>query len=290
MKVCGFSFLKNAVKFDYPAAEAIRSILPVCDLFIVAVGDCDDGTAEMVQKIDPKIQVLRTVWDEKSRDGGRVLALETDKAFQAIPADYDWAFYIQGDEVVHEQYLPAIRKAMQDNLPDTKVEGLLFKYLHFFGSYDYVGQAHSWYRREIRIVRNRKDVFSYRDAQGFRIKPNRKLNVVLIDAYIYHYGWTREPQALQEKELSKVKLYHDDNWIASVFKKGAKYDYEQAQEPIRRFDGTHPAVMKERIARKNWDFKPDLSIRFYSPKDRFKRTMLKLTGWIPGEYRNYKLL
>jgi hypothetical protein len=290
MKVCGFSFLKNAVKFDYPAAEAIRSILPVCDLFIVAVGDCDDGTAEMVQNIDPKIQVVRTVWDENFRDGGRVLALETDKAFQAIPSGYDWAFYIQGDEVVHEQYLPAIRKAMQDNLSDTKVEGLLFKYLHFFGSYDYVGQAHSWYRREVRIVRNRKDVFSYRDAQGFRIKPNRKLNVVLIDACIYHYGWTREPQALQEKELSKVKLYHDDNWVASVFKKGVKYDYEQAHEPIRRFDGTHPAVMQGRIARKNWDFKPDLSIKFYSPKDRFKRTMLRLTGWIPGEYRNYKLL
>jgi hypothetical protein len=290
MKVCGFSFLKNAVKFDYPAAEAIRSILPVCDHFIVAVGDCDDGTAEMAQRIDPKIQVVRTVWDEKFREGGRVLALETDKAFQAIPAEYDWAFYIQGDEVVHEQYLPAIRKAMEDNLANTNIEGLLFKYLHFFGSYDFVGQAHSWYRREIRVVRNRKDIFSYRDAQGFRVKPNRKLNVVLIDAYIYHYGWTREPEALQEKELSKIKLYHDDSWISNFFRKGKKYDYELAHEPIRRFDGTHPAVMKERIARKNWDFNPDLSIKFFSPKDRFKRTMFKLTGWIPGEYRNYKLL
>lgn len=290
MKVCGFSFLKNAVKFDYPAAEAIRSILPVCDHFIVAVGDCDDGTAEMVQRIDPKIQVVRTVWEEKFREGGRVLALETDKAFQAIPAEYDWAFYIQGDEVVHEQYLPAVRKAMEDNFANTDVEGLLFKYLHFFGSYDYVGQAHSWYRREIRVVRNRKDVFSYRDAQGFRIKPNRKLHVVLIDAYVYHYGWTREPEALQEKENAKIKLYHDDSWISSFFKRGKRFDYEQAHEPIRRFDGTHPAVMKERIARKNWDFKPDLSINFYSPKDRFKRTMYRLTGWIPGEYRNYKLL
>jgi hypothetical protein len=290
MKVCGFSFLKNAVKFDYPAAEAIRSILPVCDHFIVAVGDCDDGTAEMVQQISPKIQVIRTVWEEKHRDGGRVLALETDKAFQAIPAEYDWAFYIQGDDVVHEKYLPAVRKAMEDNLANTKVEGLLFKYLHFFGSYDFVGQAHSWYRREIRVVRNRKDVFSYRDAQGFRIRPNRKLHVVLIDAYVYHYGWTREPEALQQKEQAKIKLYHDDSWISSFFRKGKKYDYDGAQEPIRRFDGTHPAVMKERIARKNWDFKPDLSIKFYSPKDRFKRTMFKLTGWIPGEYRNYKLL
>ncbi len=290
MKVCGFSFLKNAVKFDYPAVEAIKSILPLCDKVIVAVGDCDDGTAEMVQAIDPKVEIIRTVWDESFREGGRVLALETDKAFQAIPPEYDWAFYIQGDEVMHEQYVPTVREAMKKYVDDPKVEGLLFKYLHFFGSYDYVGQAHSWYRREIRIVRNRKDIFSYRDAQGFRVRPNRKLNVKLIDAYMYHYGWTREPNALQEKEKAKIKLYHDDNWIASFFRKGAKYEYEQAQEPIRRFDGTHPAVMKARIARKNWDFQPDLSIKFYSPKDRFKRTMFKWVGWIPGEYRNYKLL
>ena len=290
MKVCGFSFLKNAVKFDYPAIEAIKSILPVCDHFIVAVGDCDDGTAEMVQSLDPKVQIVRTVWDESFRNGGRVLALETDKAFQAIPPEYDWCFYIQGDEVVHEQYLPNIRKAMEDNLANTKVEGLLFKYLHFFGSYDFVGQAHSWYRREIRIVRNRKDIFSYRDAQGFRIKPNRKLHVVLIDAYIYHYGWTREPEALQQKEEAKIKLYHDDSWISNFFVKSKKYEYQEKHEPIRRFDGTHPAVMKARIARKNWDYNPNLSYDYRSFKDRFKRTMFKLFGWIPGEYRNYKLL
>lgn len=290
MKVCGFSFLKNAVKFDYPAVEAIKSILPICDHFVVAVGDCDDGTAEMVQSIDPKIDVIRTVWDERSRDGGRVLALETDKAFQAIPAEYDWAFYVQGDEVVHEQYLPVIYKAMQDNLSANEVEGLLFNYLHFFGSYDFVGLKYNWYRREIRIVRNRKDIFSYRDAQGFRVKPNRKLNVKLIDAYIYHYGWTREPQALQEKETAKIKLYRDDNWISSFFKKGKSFDYEEAQQPIKRFEGTHPLVMKERIARKNWDYKPDLSIKYTSKKDMIKRTIFKLTGWLPGEYRNYKLL
>lgn len=290
MKVCGFSFLKNAVKFDYPAVEAIKSILPVCDHVIVAVGDGDDNTEEVIKAIDPKIEVIRTVWDENFREGGRVLAMETDKAFQAIPAEYDWAFYIQGDEVVHEQYIPAIRKAMETYLNDQRVEGLLFNYLHFFGSYDFVGQAHSWYRREIRVVRNRKDVFSYRDAQGFRIKPNRKLYTKLIDAYIYHYGWTREPGALQQKEKAKIKLYHDDNWIKNFFRKSETYDYEVMHEPIKRFDGTHPAVMKERILRKNWDFKPDLSIQYYSMKDWFKRTMRNLTGWIPGEYKNYKIL
>ncbi|MEJ0030803.1 MAG: hypothetical protein WDO15_10740 [Bacteroidota bacterium] len=110
MKVCGFSFLKNAVKFDYPAAEAIRSILPVCDHFIVAVGDCDDGTAEMVRNIDPKVQVIRTVWDEGFREGGRVLALETDKAFQAILRNTTGAFTYRAMKLFTNSICPPFAK------------------------------------------------------------------------------------------------------------------------------------------------------------------------------------
>lgn len=290
MKVCGFTFIRNAVKFDYPVVEAIRSILPLCDAFIVAVGNSEDGTARLVASIDPKVRVLNTIWDESQRGGGRVLALETDKAFQAIPAEYDWAFYIQGDEVVHEKYLQTVRQEMEKNLNDPRVDGLLFKYLHFFGSYDFVGQTYSWYRREIRVIRNRKDIFSYRDAQGFRKRPNDKLRTRLIDAYIYHYGWTREPDALQRKVESMIRLYHDDNWLRKFFKKESTYQYSEKVEPIKRFGGTHPAVMKDRITRKNWNYEPDLSLKYASFKDRIKRTIGNVTGWYPGEYRNYKLI
>jgi hypothetical protein len=290
MKVCGFSFIRNAVKFDYPIVEAIRSILPLCDAFVVAVGNSDDGTLELIRNIDPKVRVLETTWDETLRKGGQAFAVETDKAFQAIPAEYDWAFYIQGDEVVHEKYLPVIRKGMVDNLGDKRVDGLLFNYLHFFGSYDFVGKKYSWYRREIRIVRNRKDIFSYRDAQGFRKLPNKKLNVRLIDAYVYHYGWTRDPDALQKKVESSVRYYHDDSWLKSFFVKEDTYAYAEKDEPIKPFEGTHPAIMKERIARKNWKFEPDFSLRYGSIKDWFKRMVGDLTGWYPGEYRNYRLI
>jgi hypothetical protein len=98
------------------------------------------------------------------REGGKVLAVETNKSLKAVSKDADWCFYIQGDEVVHEQYLPAIRQAMQDNLNDQEMNGLLFKYLHFYGSYQYVADAQRWYRQEIRIVRNQKNIASYRDA------------------------------------------------------------------------------------------------------------------------------
>lgn len=288
MKVCGFTFVRNGVKFDYPFEEAIRSILPICDEVIVAVGNSEDSTLERVKAIDPKIRVIETIWDETLREGGKVLAAETDKAFHAVSSEYDWAFYIQGDEVVHEKYLPAIKKGMQDFLKHPKVDGLLFNYTHFFGSYQHVGLQHSWYRREIRVIRNNKNIFSYKDAQGFRKKPNEKLNVKLIDAYIYHYGWAREPVALQGKEKSKARFYHGDNWITRNFSRSNKYEYDHMLEPIRVFAESHPEVMKERISKQNWTFNPDLSLKYSNLKDKVKRIVGDLTGWYPGEYKNYK--
>lgn len=289
MKVCGFSFIRNGVKFDYPFEQAIKSILPVCDMVIVAVGKSEDDTLQRVRSIDSKIKVIETEWDETQKEGGRVLALETDKAFQAIPDDYDWAFYIQGDEVVHEKYYSAIKNAMEEYLSDLKVEGLLFNYKHFFGSYDFVGAKYSWYRREIRIIRNIKNIFAYRDAQGFRKIPNEKLQVKLIDAYIYHYGWVRKPDAMQQKINANIHVYKGNNKAEheKEFKKVA-FDYDKADQPVVRFKGTHPAVMKEKIEKQNWSFNPDTSIKYSSFKDRLKRTMGKYTGWYIGEYKNYK--
>lgn len=110
MFVSGFTFIRNAVRFDYPIVEAIRSILPLCDEVVVAVGRSDDNTRELIEQIgSDKIRILDTVWDDALREGGRVLAEETNKAFAAVNPKADWCFYIQGDEVIHERDHPAIR-------------------------------------------------------------------------------------------------------------------------------------------------------------------------------------
>lgn len=290
MKVCGFSFIRNAIQFDYPIVEAITSILPVCDAFVIAVGHSDDETLTLIKGIgSPKIRIIETFWDDSMREGGRVLAHETDKAFQAISAEYDWAFYIQGDEVIHEKYLPVIQRGMERYLNDKKVEGLLFNYLHFYGSYDYLGEALSWYRREVRIVRNQKAIFSFQDAQGFRREPNQKLRVKLIDAYIYHYGWVRDPGSLQNKHVSMQRHWHNDEWIDRNIVKGEQFDYGDA-ESLSRFDGVHPKVMMERINKMNWHFDRDLSKDRFSFKDKIKLAIERLFGWRMGEYKNFILL
>ena len=289
MKVSGFTFVRNAIKYDYPVVEAIKSILPICDEVVVAVGNSDDETLELIQNIgSPKIRIIETVWDDSLREGGRVLAVETDKAFKAISPDSDWAFYIQGDEALHEKYLDVVKEAMIKYNNDSAVEGLLFRYLHFYGSYDYVGESYRWYRREVRVIKNHQDIFSYRDAQGFRKKPDEKLNVKLIDAEIYHYGYVREPKAMQGKQKSFNKYWHSDQWIEKNVASDEEFDYSNI-DALTMFKGTHPEVMRKRIDAMNWKFSYDLSKKKFKLKDRLKRIVEKMTGWRPGEYKNYTL-
>lgn len=291
MKVSGFTIVRNAIKYDYPVVEAITSILPLCDEVVVAVGNSEDGTLDLIRSIpSPKIRIIETVWDDSLRESGRVLAVETDKAFAAIDPSSDWAFYIQADEVLHEKYVDAVRENMARYKDNTAVEGLLFDYTHFYGSYDFYGASYRWYRREVRVVRNRKDVFSYRDAQGFRIVPNRKLNVKHIPAAIFHYGYVREPKAMQGKQLQFNRFYFNDAWIDKNIPKVDEFDYSQVDR-LHRFQGTHPQVMQKRIAALNWHFSFDpASQNRLTLKDRVKGWYEKLTGSPLGEYRNYVII
>lgn len=289
MKVSGFTFIRNGVKYDYPIVEAIQSILPVCDEVVVCVGNSDDNTFELINNIgSPKIRIIESVWDDSLREGGKVLAVETNKAFDAAMTDSDWLFYIQGDEVVHEKYLPAIKNAMQDNLNNPEVEGLLFHYKHFWGSYDYIADSHHWYRKEIRIVRNDKSIRSYKDAQGFR-KNGEKLKVKLIDAYIFHYGWVKNPYYQEEKFKSFHKLWHSDEWMKQNLAPNDPFNYNII-ESLELYNDTPPAVMLARIAKMDWRIQFDPKKKKFTVKALFKYIAMKLTGEIPFEYKNYKLI
>ena len=294
MKITGFSFIRNAIKYDYPIQESLESLLPVVDEIVVAVGKSDDKTLELIQKIHKKkIRILKTVWDDSKREGGRVLAEETQKAYDAIH-NTDWAFYLQGDEVLHEADYPVIRAAAEKYRDDKRVDGLLFKYKHFYGSYDYLGASRRWYRREIRILRPprfalkpEQKIYSYKDAQGFRKDDNHKLNVKEIDAYIYHYGWVKPPAAQMQKQQTFNKYWHDDEWMKKNIPSAAEFDYSNI-DSLARFEGTHPAVMAERIRKKNWRFDFDISRSRYTLKEKISGFIEKLTGYRPGEYKNYK--
>jgi hypothetical protein len=289
MFVSGFTFVRNGLAFDYPFVESIRSALDLCDEFVVSVGPSDDGTRRAVESIgSPKIKIHDSVWDDTLREGGRVLAAETNKALDRVAKQADWALYLQADEVIHEKFLPAVRRAMEQHLDDARVEGLLFDYLHFYGAYRYVGDSRKWYRREVRAVRNDPAIRSWKDAQGFR-KDGRKLRVRPAGACIYHYGWVKPPAVQQAKQQHFHKLWHDDAGAKRRAGEAAVFDYSRI-DSLRAFTGTHPAVMRNRVAAEKEPPGLDPSRRNFSLKGRLLHALEKSTGWRPGEYRNYRLI
>jgi hypothetical protein len=290
MLISGFTIIKNAVKFDYPVVESITSILPLVDEMIVLVGNGEDDTEELIRSINsPKIKIHHSVWDPALKKGGEVLAAETNKAFDLVPASAHWALYIQADEVMHEQYYDAIRAAAEKYKDDSRVEGLLFGYTHFYGSYDYVGDSRKWYKNEIRIIRNDKAIRSYRDAQGFR-KEGRKLAVKKTGAQVFHYGWVRHPHAQVEKLAAFYTLWDGPEAQKRSVAENEMFDYLNNADSLKKFTATHPGVMQKRIAEKNWQLEIGPEKKKLSLKDRLLYWIEKWTGRRLFDYRNYRII
>ena len=135
--ISGFTFIRNGVELGYPFIESIQSILPIVDEFVIAVGKSSDDTLERIQALnEPKIRIIETIWNEKMGDRGFVYAQQ--KMIAQYSCLGDWAFYLEGDELLHENELSTIRATIEAHHHDLNVEAFIFNYLHFLPHYNYV--------------------------------------------------------------------------------------------------------------------------------------------------------
>jgi hypothetical protein len=239
MKLSGFTFLRNGQVLGYPFVESIRSILPLVDEFVIALGPCEDETEDMVRAIeDPKIRLIHTVWNECMRDRGYVYAQQ--KMAAQFNTTGDWTFYLEADEVVHEEDLQLIRQAMEKYLHDQSVEALFFDYLHFYGNKNSCLDSPGWYRREVRVIRN--SIRSYAvDGQFWYVleknRTGRYPKAAPTGARIFHYGWVRSERQMNLKS-EKVNRY----WNEAP--QQVRYaDIDPAI--LHEFKGTHPRVVRD---------------------------------------------
>jgi len=259
MKISGFTIVRNGVKYFYPFREAILSILPLCDELIVNVGDSEDSTNDVVKSIkSDKIRIIKRTWDMTLRDQGKLLSVETNAALKECTGN--WGVYIQADEVLHEKYIDNVKKAMHQYLSNESVEGLRFRYKHFYGSYDYFQDNYrNWYIKEIRIIKLNKGIISWGDAMSFRHENGAPVKPVDIDAEIYHYGWVRPPDTMIQKRLDFHKLFHSDEEITQIYDSSLKLD---DLGNLKKFEETHPEVMRTRIEMCNWEFDAKLDQQY----------------------------
>ncbi|MDD5634410.1 MAG: glycosyltransferase family 2 protein [Candidatus Omnitrophica bacterium] len=240
MKISGFTIAKNIVKYHYPAKEAIMAVLPICDEFVINVGKSDDNTLEILRSIkDPKIKIIERVWDGSQRE--KMLSVETNAALAKCTGD--WAFYVQTDELIHEQDLGRLKRLMRKYLDDPDVDALRFKWLHFYGSFYRYRIDPPWYQKQDRIIRNNGTVESWGDAYAFKKKDGSPLRSKKTGCYIYHYGWVSNPEKMSAKRQNAASIGFarlSDN------EKKASYDYGNLDRfPV--YFGTHPHVMKNFI-------------------------------------------
>lgn len=277
-RVSGFSIVRSARELDYPVVESLRSLQPLVEEIVVVVHRGDDETREMLGGVGggPLI-VLQADWERGPRGGGRTLAWLTNVALARCR--HPWALYLQADEVIHEDDRHLIRGALERYDAATEVDALSFRFLHFEGSYGYVNPLR--YRRQCRLVRNDGRLESVRDAAGFGRTDGRRLRTRRSGARIFHYGWARRPEVLKAKTLALARLYHDEAYVARRWG-GVAAERLGGAECAFRWAGSHPAVMRERIARGDLGevrLRGPLGTPFLKP--RFYAAWLRKWGVLP---------
>lgn len=286
VKISGFTIVRNALKLNYPFRESVLSVLPLCDEFILNCGDSEDRTRELCAELaaeHPKIRVIDSIWTREKQSGGYQLKHQTDTALAQCTGD--WCLYIQADEVMHEADFAPLRQGIQKANPMDHVDGLVSNYLHFYGGYNYHIQGRNWYRREVRLFKNGRGITAFRDAQGFR-RDERRLRGLLTSARIFHYGYVRSPQSLATKSQEMAGWWGenpDSNPDSFALRRHVG---------LRRYKGTHPAVMADRIAHTP-QFDPAQWSRKWD-RNEFKNALtLAWESIVPyriGEFRNYDLV
>jgi glycosyltransferase involved in cell wall biosynthesis len=269
MKVSAFTFIKNGQILGYPFLQSIQSVLPIVDEFIINVGESEDDTLEMINSLkDEKIRIIKSKWNEKMINRGYVYGQQ--KMIAQYNCIGDWAFYIEGDEVYHEEDLKQIKKSMKTYLNDSNVEALVVNFKHFYGNANTTLNSPGWYRSEARIIKN--SVRSYAPDGLFWLvldsnKKGRYPRAKKIGVNCYHYGWVRSEKQMNLKSSKVQKYWGGDPVII---------DYSQMDQLIfEKFHGTHPRIIKDWLPKQDGLYIADA---FYKPSQKQKkhRLMIKL--------------
>ena len=244
VKVSGFTFLRNGQKLGYPFVASIRSVLPIVDEFVIALGPCDDDTENMVRAIaDPKIRIIHTHWNERLRPDYSIkgFVYGQQKSIALFNCTGDWAFYLEADEVLHENDLPKIRAAMEKHLGDERVgEALAFEATPAFlrqrqhhrlvaRLVSQLGGAHHPQHHPGVVVAEKRRCSSMSSKTH---KKSRYPRAAHTGATIHHYGnWVRNEEQMNLKAAAVQKFWQN--------KSDTSVDYSQVDSAILRLFHRH---------------------------------------------------
>jgi hypothetical protein len=285
MKISAFTFIKNGQILGYPFLESICSILDIVDEFVINIGKSEDDTLAIVESIDsPKIRIIKSNWNDNMRNSGYVYGQQ--KMIAQFNCIGDWAFYIEADEIYHENQLLKIKDSMISNFNNPEVEALAFDFYHFYGNANTLLNSPGWYRSEVRIIRN--SIRSYAPDGLFWLvldsnKKGRYPKAKHTGASCYHYGWVRSQEQMNLKS-SKVQKYWNNQ--------PTKIDYSQMDDSIfEEFVGQHPKIIQKWLPKTSGLYKidPSYKLTIKQKKHRLMRKVENMFG-VDLSKKHYRLL
>ena len=95
---------------------------------------------------------------------------------------------------------------------------------------------------------------------------------------------------MMDKQKDIIRYYStDDEGIERYRSAFDIFDFNDF-DSLEKFTGTHPAVMLQRIANKNWETTLDISRKKFKLKDKLLFWFEKKTGKRLFAFKNYRLL
>lgn len=246
-------FLRNGDYYDYPFRQAIKSALGVADEVVVCECYSDkDNTFEELQKLaaaDGRIKIVRHNWVTDFRQ------LSALGNYAATFLNTKWQWQLQADEVLHEDTYAEIRKLTEEHVNTPNVTAIRVKYFHFLANYE--TEFDFCYRELVRIAKPNTGWQLVGDAA--QLDGGNQGTVVNSDIHVYHYGKVHSGAIGYQKEVDFQQLYTDIGFpdpkmkiMKDTLGEGVCdyiYLFEEAikRGEVRKFVGTHPALMSDRI-------------------------------------------
>jgi len=247
-----YMFIRNGVYYDYPFIEAIDSALPVADQVVICecFSDKDDTFDRLQERYgnNPKVKLVRNNWVTHFE------GLSSIGNYAALQLTTDWKWQLQADEVIHENSYDEIRSIIQTE--DPKISAFMVHYKHMLANYE--TEFDFCYTELIRIAKRGSKWRLIGDA--CQLDGGDRQTVKDTGIQVFHYGKVHEGRVGWQKEWDFQQLFTDIGFPDPKMKEMEKQFGEQycdyvylfessiKEGKVRRFEGTHPKIMAERIA------------------------------------------
>ena len=235
IKITGMISVCDVISGGYPFLEAILSIMPIVDEFLIADGGSKDGTylwLEKLRDVFPKIKLYKIPWFKSDYWEG----LDNSLNILIRKASGDWIFESSGDNLWHEKDLPKIRQVI-----NTAHAGGYNSIRHpcWDCSWTTIG---SYVYRNVRIVRNMPGLTSRWGGDDFQlwdnvspkegqtahnVQPELKID---IPFYHMHRMFPRNILTAEEKLATFLAVKNTER--LDIWNMNKKRDWNSASPPL----------------------------------------------------------